>query len=116
MEITLALVFIFAAIGILTTTALVRVYVEKMNTLAADNQRLLSEVSTLRTSNAILEERVKNLETMRPKTVSEQSWGEIMNGITALATLKHDMEIRDNLLNNALEHFNRAITPNRKKG
>jgi hypothetical protein len=101
MNLYIALICIFAAVAIISTTALIRVYMSNMKQIQDENRRLLSEVTELKI-------KVFQLENQRPKTIGQSAYLEFMNGLTALAQLDSEIEFAKSLLQNAVGHFSKV--------
>lgn len=106
--------FFFAAMVLAGFTTVLLVNEIRRNQ-SEKNKTLIDELNNLKGINQALESRIQTLEKANPIRMSQISWGEVMNGITALATLRHDMELHSNMIDNAIEHLNKAITPTNGK-
>lgn len=62
-----------------------------------------------------MEERIKKLETAGYKRMNHISLEEVEHAISALVALENDLEIRSNMVRNALAHLSKAHTPDKKK-
>jgi hypothetical protein len=107
MNLQIALVFIFAAVAIISTTALalvVRHYQQEKNKATAEEIQRLKD-------------RIQQLESMGPRTIGHAAYQEFLNGLTGIMTIIDDAEIIKNKVENSLAHFGRVIErqPNGKK-
>jgi hypothetical protein len=99
MNLYIPLIFIFAAVAIVSTTTLVLVvrhYQQEKNKATAEEIQRLKD-------------RIQQLESMGPRTIGHAAYQEFMNGLTGISTIIDDAEIIKNKVENSLAHFGRVI-------
>lgn len=61
-----------------------------------------------------LDERIKKLEEAKRMRVNIMTLEEMEHAMSGLATLKTDLEIRSNIVDNVIAHLSKAHTPTKK--